>query len=101
MLKKLHEAHFQVKMYTRHTITPIRRYTDRCVYADTPIAVYLPRYADNADRCVYFDAPIAVFTDVYGTFTEPFSQPKLKPKQPILKTNPKQTTNPKPTLNKP
>ena len=55
-------------IYTASVNTPIRRYTDRCVYADTPIAVPMPirrspclrRYAD---RCVY------------STFTVTYSQP--------------------------
>ena len=51
--------------------TPIRRYADRCVYADTPIrrSVCLRRHAVTpigvfapirryADRCVYADTPI-------------------------------------------
>ena len=56
--------------------TPIRRYTDRCVYADT-------RYAD---RCVY------------RTFTVPYSQPQTNPKPTRNETLIHPQTTPKQTL---
>ena len=43
-------------------------------YADTPLhrSVSLRQYAD---RCVYADTPIAVCTNVCSTFTVPYSEP--------------------------
>ena len=59
-------------IYTASVNTPIRRYTDRCVYADTPIAVFTPI---RRSLCLQY---------VYGALG-PRANPKQTLNQPEMK----------------